>query len=278
MLEDGNVYIGSKITEAREKRGWNQGALAAQLQDAGLAWHQTTVSKVERGERPVRAVELPTLALVLGRDPFDFLPGGRLGQLINEAEYGIGSARIEAASGARGYLRAVAVRDAVVMLSTLSGDGGARFAVDSDPFQFAGFLTRDVETAARRGGWRGLWPEVLGMLDTRLAERAAALAEDLRQGRPVECPESVQWLIDDLSADFPGAEPVTDEDFNAVATQVAIGQMFPDVYPGVEFNADVTADPDSMWARAVELLNADDAGGWGIEDLPIIVAREGGAS
>ena len=48
--------------------------------------------------------------------------------------------------------------------------------------------------------------------------------------------------------------------------------------PGVEFNADVTADPDSMWARAVELLNADDAGGWGIEDFPIIVAREGGAS
>lgn len=51
----------------REQRGWSQGEMARQMQRAGWPnFHQTTVSRIEKGERPVRVSEARGIAAVLG--------------------------------------------------------------------------------------------------------------------------------------------------------------------------------------------------------------------
>lgn len=273
MLEDGNVHIGVKITQGRERHGWNQGELATRLEAAGLPWHQTTVSKAERGERPVRAVELPILAAVLGLDPLALLPGGRLGGMLDRMDYALAVARVDAGSAALDYVRKCAVRDAAVMLAELANIPAAAYAVSSDAYVFAVLLTRDVELELRAPGRRGLWPEVLALVDGQVADRAAAIADELRAGSGPVVPERVRWMVEDLASTFPGAEPVTDEDVNAVAAVLALGEVFPRAYPGVEFAADVSYPPESMRTAAAAMLKADDQVGWGIDSYPVILPR-----
>lgn len=51
----------------REALGWNQSELARRLGEAGLdGFHQTTISRVEKGERPIRLGEATVVAQVLG--------------------------------------------------------------------------------------------------------------------------------------------------------------------------------------------------------------------
>lgn len=50
----------------REGKGWSQGEFAKRLKAAGLeTFHQTTVSRVEKGERPVRIGEARIIAQAL---------------------------------------------------------------------------------------------------------------------------------------------------------------------------------------------------------------------
>ncbi|MFC9518558.1 helix-turn-helix domain-containing protein [Nocardiaceae bacterium NPDC056970] len=51
----------------REQRGWSQGEMARQMQRAGWGtFHQTTISRIEKGDRPVRVGEAGAIAEVLG--------------------------------------------------------------------------------------------------------------------------------------------------------------------------------------------------------------------
>lgn len=57
------------MRSAREILGWSQGEFARRLKKAGLRnFHQTTVSRIEQGERPVRLAEAAIIARVLGQD------------------------------------------------------------------------------------------------------------------------------------------------------------------------------------------------------------------
>lgn len=57
----------------REIQGWSQGELARRIGDFGLeGFHQTTISRIEKGERLVRLGEARTIARALGR-PVDHL-------------------------------------------------------------------------------------------------------------------------------------------------------------------------------------------------------------
>jgi transcriptional regulator with XRE-family HTH domain len=54
------------VKRIREKRGWSQGELAKRMAESGWeAFHQTTISRIEKGERPVRLGEARGLASVL---------------------------------------------------------------------------------------------------------------------------------------------------------------------------------------------------------------------
>lgn len=76
MLENVDKYTGRQVQKYREELGMMQAELAAALRDQGVNWSQATLSKVERGERPVRLSEAPTVAKALGRSLSDLLPGG----------------------------------------------------------------------------------------------------------------------------------------------------------------------------------------------------------
>lgn len=57
--------IGQAIQAGRQRAGILQSALSERLAAHGLTWSQATISKVERGDRPVRAIELPAVAAAL---------------------------------------------------------------------------------------------------------------------------------------------------------------------------------------------------------------------
>lgn len=69
-----NEDIGRRVREQRLREGTSQDELAASMTRNGFAWHQTTVAKTETGSRPLRAVELPMIALVLNCRPQDLMP------------------------------------------------------------------------------------------------------------------------------------------------------------------------------------------------------------
>lgn len=54
------------MKELREDRGWSQGELSRQLMASGWAiFHQTTISRIESGERPVKLGEARAIAAIL---------------------------------------------------------------------------------------------------------------------------------------------------------------------------------------------------------------------
>ncbi len=53
------------IKRWRERKGLSQDALAQQMADLGFPFHQATVYKIEKGERPVRLVEAMALSALL---------------------------------------------------------------------------------------------------------------------------------------------------------------------------------------------------------------------
>lgn len=68
------------VKRIREELGWSQGELAKRMSDSGWdGFHQTTISRIEKGERPVRLGEARGLAKALG---------ALVGQMILPAEQG----------------------------------------------------------------------------------------------------------------------------------------------------------------------------------------------
>ncbi|UZX04026.1 helix-turn-helix domain-containing protein [Arthrobacter sp. CDRTa11] len=55
------------VQRLREAKGWSQGELARRMAADGWdGFHQTTISRIEKGQRPVRLAEARALAKVLG--------------------------------------------------------------------------------------------------------------------------------------------------------------------------------------------------------------------
>lgn len=65
--ETDEARFAENMRRRREVNGWSQGELARRMREAGWdAFHQTTISRVENGERPVRLGEARAIAQVLG--------------------------------------------------------------------------------------------------------------------------------------------------------------------------------------------------------------------
>lgn len=63
------------IRRWRERRGLSQDALAQQMADLGFPFHQATIYKIEKGERPVRVVEALALSALLDQNISDLTAG-----------------------------------------------------------------------------------------------------------------------------------------------------------------------------------------------------------
>ncbi|MEV7976241.1 helix-turn-helix transcriptional regulator [Streptomyces sp. NPDC086519] len=65
--------VGRRIKALRGIRGWSQQQLASRMSVAGFSWGQTTVTKTENAERPLRVNEAVQLAHVFGVSVGDLL-------------------------------------------------------------------------------------------------------------------------------------------------------------------------------------------------------------
>jgi transcriptional regulator with XRE-family HTH domain len=63
---DFDATFGARLRRERERQQVSQASLADSLTYHGVPWHQTTVAKVEAGERPIRLAEATALARLLG--------------------------------------------------------------------------------------------------------------------------------------------------------------------------------------------------------------------
>ncbi len=60
---DDEARFAENLRHQREARGWSQGDLARRMQEAGWRnFHQTTISRIEKQERPIRLGEAKALA------------------------------------------------------------------------------------------------------------------------------------------------------------------------------------------------------------------------
>lgn len=66
-FEQDEANFAKNMQRLRGRRGWSQGEFARQMQAAGwTSFHQTTVSRIENGTRPVRLGESRGIAEALG--------------------------------------------------------------------------------------------------------------------------------------------------------------------------------------------------------------------
>ena len=70
--------LGLVLRHERRVRGWSQAEMARKLTEAGWPLHQTDVSKLEAGKRPLRVADLQAFADVLGIPAvaFFYMPAG----------------------------------------------------------------------------------------------------------------------------------------------------------------------------------------------------------
>lgn len=66
LCEQHERAIGAKVRQLREQRGWSQADLSDRLAYYGWQLHQTNISKLEAGRRPIRVAEAAALAAVFG--------------------------------------------------------------------------------------------------------------------------------------------------------------------------------------------------------------------
>ncbi|MCX4096534.1 helix-turn-helix domain-containing protein [Nocardia sp. alder85J] len=67
--------IGKRIEARRIHREWSQEELSKRLREVGVNWSQVTLSKVEKGQRPVKLAETLPVSTVLGIEPLALVPG-----------------------------------------------------------------------------------------------------------------------------------------------------------------------------------------------------------
>lgn len=71
-LADG-LYAPAGLREAREAAGLSQTEVARAMKQAGYGWHQTTVGKVEMGQRSLSLEEAVALGRIVGLEAADVI-------------------------------------------------------------------------------------------------------------------------------------------------------------------------------------------------------------
>lgn len=83
------------VQRLREAKGWSQGELARQMANDGWdGFHQTTISRIEKGQRPIRLAEARALARILGSQVGLMIAPAREADALEELALNIGHMRI----------------------------------------------------------------------------------------------------------------------------------------------------------------------------------------
>lgn len=220
-LDDGPVsqYFAINLLRAREERGWTQEQLAARVRDAGVPCSQTTIWKLEQGQREVKLTE----AVAIGR-ALELWSWTELTRQPSTFNVGLGVDHWRK----RAYETAAATRAAAT--AQLEALVNLAFAVHEA--QEAGLSPTWLER--RSGGWLDLTPEAIVLrevlaarvgyearddeADRRLAEEDRILGQILEALQNSGVPLTIQ--PDDITD---GAEPGADATAGSAAAAGAAG-------------------------------------------------------
>lgn len=114
IFEYWETSFGNKVRQWRQARNWSQEDLADRLREQGFDMHQTTVAKIERGNRPLRVAEaaaiatifrVPPLAVFMGPPP-EKLPWSmqQLHESLERAEQALATMKETMESSAKLYI------------------------------------------------------------------------------------------------------------------------------------------------------------------------------
>lgn len=81
---DPEQTAGQRIRQLRTERGWSQEETARRMRSYGYDYHQTTVAKIEAGQRPFRVRELVDFAALFGMPPEHLIQQPAAGELEQE--------------------------------------------------------------------------------------------------------------------------------------------------------------------------------------------------
>jgi len=142
-------WFGENLKYVRERQSESQTGLATKMANLGFPFHQTTVSRIEVGERPVQLGEALALAKIIGIDVRLMIrrPSGvRLARLLTEATRRVSDDLSQIESYAM---------DAILAKIDLDGRLAAARDADLDDIELmdnaAGVLTKEPEDAVRDG-------------------------------------------------------------------------------------------------------------------------------
>lgn len=83
-LESADVLVGKNVRRLRELAGLSQTELAHALTERGTSFHQQTVVKVEKGERPLKFTEAAEIGIVLNADLYALLTPSFAAERLDE--------------------------------------------------------------------------------------------------------------------------------------------------------------------------------------------------
>jgi transcriptional regulator with XRE-family HTH domain len=138
-----DLAVGQRIADLRQQAGLRQEDLVNLLNTHGLDWTRTILSRVESGQRSLKATELFVVAQTLG------ISVDKLNPIFGLLPYEIEKKRAELRSAksaeARASLRVSALKEELVPLILASEirSGRSDYVVHGTPVQFVVMLMRD---------------------------------------------------------------------------------------------------------------------------------------
>jgi transcriptional regulator with XRE-family HTH domain len=126
------VTVGRRTRQFREQRGWSQADLGQRLGAYGAALHQTSISKLEAGARPIRLDEVGALADLFEVRPADLFEDAVGSDRVRKAEdayrHAHGHMHAQALQHSRARQRLAAAEQEVTEAAKASADAKAAVA------------------------------------------------------------------------------------------------------------------------------------------------------
>lgn len=263
--------VGRRIINSRDVAGLSQIDVAEKLRARGVPWSQAILSKVERGDRPLRFEEALVLAQVLGLPLEELSPASpMLDRFRRENTAALVEAEGQLKTALWSYVQRSTNADVLDMLRTLGEDRESRFDCSGDAVDLV-YLAEGMGEWATAGGKiynlvslvdEDLEDQVLGRLE------AAAAAEGL---------------------EFRGTGPLYSQDGHAVFTALVddvVAEFFCETFPNVRFGVEMVPPADSplagLYAWIDSVTRPEDfnehgepkMGSWAHAKAPLVRRRE----
>lgn len=267
MTDSFDLEVGARVQALREARGLMQAELASNMKARGLNWSQTILSKVERGERPLRLQEATALVKELSLASTDDLAGSGpfFAGRIAEVSWSEKSRKDELTESAFAYLQSVANQSILRLCQALSMDSAAAWKVNQPLYELPAILrevyfqiwdsgsTEPNSKTVQLLGGLGVPAEAIEGYERRIEALVEAV---MSKSDASQVWGDYAFLLQRDNVDEELAEHAADGDdyiVRPLALQVAFSELFSQHFPNVIFETPVVLRPGTAAAAAHEI-------------------------